>query len=83
MLYLWHVVLHTLLTTPLFSQWWQQYGAAADDHATRSSLSFYQWLTQALDGPGGIATVVYLLIFITLSVLPNFWLYQRRIFIKL
>lgn len=82
-LYLWHVVLHTLLTTPLFSQWWLQYGAATVDHATRSGLSFYQWLMQTLDGPGGIATVVYLLIFITLSVLPNFWLYQRRIFIKL
>jgi predicted acyltransferase len=74
-LYLWHVVLHYLLT----QNWWWHFNGTAPDRA----LSFYGWLTQTSAGPAGTATAWYLLIFITLSILPNFWLYQRRIFIKL
>lgn len=74
-LYLWHVVLHYLLT----HNWWWHFTDTAPDN----TLSFYGWLMHSYAGPGGAATAGYLLIFVTLSVLPNFWLYQRRIFIKL
>lgn len=74
-LYLWHVVLHYVLT----QNWWWHFTDTAPDRA----LSFYGWLTQSSAGAAGTATAWYLLIFITLSILPNFWLYQRRIFIKL
>ncbi len=74
-LYLWHVVLHFALTTPF----WRH--VVVTDAA--GSLSFYHWLMQVMAGPGGSATALYLLIFVSLSVLPNFWLFHRRIFIKL
>ncbi len=72
-LYLWHVVLHYLLTTV----WWRHFSNAD------GNMSFYHWLMQVMTGPGGTATALYLLIFVSLSVLPNFWLFHRRIFIKL